>query len=195
MRTLLIIIDILLFVSLVVLSATNLKRPNISIFEQKKRQKTDKDILAIKNYKLYNAIKNTTKLFIVLPVREREFVGRKQDLFVPINLDTTDFPFKSNKLIAYETLYTGYIYDFLDFPRYLSSFKLNKTIPNQYNTRYSTIETYRLFKDYTVTKAKQCENFSAVQAFINPADSVDSIYRLLQRKYVTVVSVEYNGKI
>ena len=155
--------------------------------------KDKKDYVILRSF--YNASNNTTKLFIVLPVREREFVGRKQDLFVPINLDTTDFPFKSNKLIAYETLYTGYIYDFLDFSRYLSSFKLNKTIPNQYNTRYSTIETYRLFKDYTVTKAKQCENFSAVQAFINPADSVDSIYRLLQRKYVTVVSVEYNGKI
>ena len=64
MRTLLIIIDILLFVSLVVLSATNLKRPNISIFEQKKRQKTDKDILAIKNYKLYNAIKNI--LYVII---------------------------------------------------------------------------------------------------------------------------------
>ena len=69
MTTFLIIIEVLLFVVLIILGATDLSRPDISIFEQKKRlknNKVDKDILIAKNYKMYNSLKDM--LFIVIAI-------------------------------------------------------------------------------------------------------------------------------
>ena len=69
MTTFLIIIEVLLFVVLIILGATDLSRPDISIFEQKKRlknNKADKDILIAKNYKMYNSLKDM--LFIVIAI-------------------------------------------------------------------------------------------------------------------------------
>jgi hypothetical protein len=143
----------------------------------------------------YNNLNNTTKLFVVLPVSEREFASDTMDTFKPSHLDNTDFPFAKENMIRFKTIYSGKLYDFYDIPRYLNSFKIKKSELNPNNIRYSNIKTYSLFKDYTVDKATQCNNFALIQSFINPADSVDSIYRLIQRKYVTVIDIEFNGKI
>lgn len=142
----------------------------------------------------YNSLNNTTKLFVVLPVKERQFESAKVGLFKPNVLNDIDFPFKEEDMIKFETLYSGNINDFYDIPRYLNSFKINRTEPNPNNLRYSNVKSYLLFKDYTVDKKQQCENFSLIQSFTNPADSVNSIYRLIQRKFVTVISIEFNGK-
>jgi len=141
----------------------------------------------------YNTLNNTTKLFVVLPVKERVFESDTVDLFDPSYLDSTDFPFKKEDIIKFETVYSGNINDFYDIPRYLNSFKIIRAEPNPNNFRYSYYKTYLLFKDYTVDKKEQCANFSLIQSFINPADSVDSIYRLIQRKYVTIIGIEFNG--
>lgn len=143
----------------------------------------------------YNNITNTTKLFVVLPVNERQFVSDTVHLFTPTSLVDIDFPFKMEDMINVKTVYSGNINDFYNFPRYLNSFKIIKTEPNPLNTRYSITKTYLLFKNYTVSKKVQCENFSLVQSFTDPADSVNSIYRLIQRQYVTVLDLEFNGKI
>jgi hypothetical protein len=155
--------------------------------------KEKKDFVILRSF--YNSAINTTKVFVVLPVKEREFESDTQKLFTAECLDVINFPFKSKNLVDVKTIYSGNINEFSDFPRYLSSFKLNRTVPNENNARYSTIETYQLFKDYTVSKQKQCDNFSLVKSFINPGDSVTSIYRLIQRKFVTVVALEFSGKI
>lgn len=155
--------------------------------------KDKRKYVILKSY--YNSITNITKLFVVLPVKERQFVSAKVGLFKASVLDDIAFPFKEKDMIKFETVYSGNINDFYDIPRYLNKFTIKKNEPNPNNLRYSNVKSYQLFKDYTVDREEQCANFSLIQSFINPADSVDSIYRLIQRKYVTVIDIEFKGKI
>lgn len=154
--------------------------------------KDKKDYVILKSF--YNSATDTTKLYVALPVRVREFVSDIQDIFEPTNLINTDFPFNTEYLINFKTIYSGDMFKFWNFPRYLSHFKLTKSVPNPNQSRYSILTKFILFKDYTTTRQKQEENFSLVKAFTNPADSVQSIYRLLQTKYITVIDIEFKGK-
>lgn len=154
--------------------------------------KDKRDYVILKSF--YNHTKDTTKLFVVLPVRVRKFESNIQDIFTTTDLIKTDFPFNIDNILEYKTIYSGNMFEFWNFPRYLSHFKLNKSVPNPNQSRYSTLVKYILFKDYTTTRQKQEENFSLVKTFTNPADSVQSIYRLLQTKYITVIDIEFKGQ-
>lgn len=154
--------------------------------------KDKRKYVILKSY--YNSITDTTKLFVALPVREREFVSDTQAIFTSNDLINTDFPFNIKDLLNHKTIYSGNMFEFWNFPKYLSYFKLNKSVPNPNQSKYSTLVKYVLFKDYTTTRQKQEENFSLVKTFTKPYDSIQSIYRLLQTKYITVIDIEFKGK-
>lgn len=141
----------------------------------------------------HNEITGVTKMFIALPVRERVFEDSKAELFNPKDLNTSDFKFKDTDIIEYKTLYSGDIFKFYDIPLLLSKFNFTKTSISTNGSKYSSIEKFSLFRNYTRTKKEQEEDFTLIQSFINPRDSVDSIYRLIQTKYVTVISVTFNN--
>jgi len=129
------------------------------------------------------------KMFIALPVREREFVSNKIDLFDINKLNNIDFPLDIKNIKTYDTIYSGHMDNFNDFPRYLSNFRFTRKQPSV--SRWGTEEKITLFKDYTTTKIQQEHNFTLVSSFTDPYISILSIFRLLQTKYITIVGVTF----
>ncbi len=143
------------------------------------------------NYVILRQFKDSmgnVKLYIVLPVREREFVETKMDLFNVNILKDSDFPFDIKNIESYETIYSGNMDNFQAFPKYLNTIKFVKKNPSS-TYRWGKQETVLLFKDYTKTKIEQQHSFTLVAAFIEPALSITSIFRLIQTKYITLVAV------
>ena len=133
--------------------------------------------------------RGATKMYIILPVKEREFVSASVDLFDKTKLDDGNLAFNSKNIKDYETIYSGHMDNFTDFPRYLNTFKFTKRNPS--TKRWAQEEVVKLYKDYTKTKVEQEHSFSLVASFIEPELSIVSIFRLLQTKYITVVAVTF----
>lgn len=129
------------------------------------------------------------KMYIALPVRERKFVEDKLDLFDVTKLDDINFPVNIKNIEKYETIYSGNMDYFTDFPKYLNTFKFTKRNPSL--NRWSTHEEVILYKDYTKTTVEQKHSFTLVPSFIEPELSIVSIFRLLQTKYITIVGVTF----
>ena len=141
-----------------------------------------------------NRATGVTKMFIALPVRERVFEDSKVNLFNEESLNVPYFPYTKEDIISYTTLYSGNIYDFFDIPLILSKIKFITTTPNENNPHYSRKEEIILFKDYTRSKEEQIKDYTLVPTCLTPNRSVDSVYRLLQTKYVTIVAIHFNNK-
>lgn len=144
------------------------------------------------NYVILRQFKNKeniTKMYIALPVRERKFVDDKMDLFDVTKLVDIDFPINIKNIDNYETIYSGHMDSFDDFPKYLNTFRFTRKTPSINRWGYNEVLT--LYKDYTKTKVEQEHSFTLVPSFLEPELSIVSIFRLLQSKYITVVAVTF----
>lgn len=140
--------------------------------------------------KMVNKATNTTKMYIVLPVREREFVSAKVDLFNPKTLDVPGFNFSSVNIKAYKTLYSGDIFEAFTITPLLATFKMMANGDNTYSK--GTRQELFIYRDYTTTIPEQKNRFALVRQFTTAYESIMSVYRLLHNKYVTVISIEFN---
>jgi hypothetical protein len=158
--------------------------------------KKKQPFVVLKRY--VNPIDNTVKMFIALPVREREFEvtiedfnGKKlkvyKNLFNPKELNTNDFEFRDTDIKEYKTIYSGNIFEYYSITKILSRFIFLFRCNNIFNSKEKII----IFRDYTRTKKEQVDSLTLVQSFTDPAQSVESIFRLLQCKYVTIVDVTF----
>lgn len=158
--------------------------------------KDKKPFVVLKQYN--NKVQGTVKMFIALPVSKREFEvktlqtskGLKtvyEDLFNPQILDNTRFEFKQSQIINYNTIYSGDIFKFYGISSYLSRFIFHKkSSPLTFHT-----ERIPIFKDYTKTLQEQKDILPLITCFTEPDQSVNSIYRLLHTKYVTIIDIEF----
>ena len=142
----------------------------------------------------------TTKMYIVLPVRERVFEStevrttrgketRYSDIFKPTDINIPGFDFKSNDILEFKTVYSGDIYEFYNITNLLSKFIFITRTKGSYNIR----EKLTIFRDYTRTKEQQIDSLTLIESFTDPAQSVNSINRLLHSKYVTIVNVIFKN--
>lgn len=153
--------------------------------------KKKEDFVVLKRFE--NKALGVTKMFIALPVRERVFEKPKMDLFTPDSLNTPAFPYRLSEIKTVKTLYSGNIFEFTDIELLLTSFGFTKRIPSVNHAHYSNTEYYKIFKDYTRTKQEQEDAFTLITSFLNPEQSVDSIYRLLHTKYVTIIDITFDN--
>jgi hypothetical protein len=56
---------------------------------------------------------------------------------------------------------------------------------------FNSREKLTIFRDYTRTRQEQVDSLTLVQSFTDPLQSVESIFRLLHCKYVTIVDVTF----
>lgn len=151
--------------------------------------KEKKDYVVIRKFN--NMATNVTKLYLVSPVRERLFVTDADVLF---NINTLkDVPIES--IIETNTLYSGDIFKFTKLHTLLSKFTVSKTQIGDSSQRYQTKTKYKVFRNYTKTVEEQKNMFAFIQTGITPEESINSIYRLLHSKYVTVVEISYKSNI
>lgn len=145
--------------------------------------KRKEDFVVLKQY--VNKSENITKMFIAIPVRERNFKEPKLDLFNPNIFNIPTFPFEAKNIKEYKTLYSGDIFNFQDIVHLLATIKLTKKDLHRNNIV--------LYKDYTLSKEEQINKFCYVEMGKEPYHSVNSIFRLLHTKYVTIVEVKFNN--
>lgn len=145
------------------------------------------------DYVILRQFKNEkeTKIYITLPIKERNIVSSTLDLFDKSKLNNNDFPFDISNIVKYETIYTGHIEQFFNFPRYLSVFRFTRKLPGI--SKWAEEQKILLYKDYTKSKLEQEHDFTLVSSFTNPTMSINSIFRLLQTKYVTLVAVTFTN--
>ena len=147
-----------------------------------------------------NTNEGVTKMYIALPVRERKFVSsivkteKSNKLVYPAIHDVNifndlSFDFKASDIIASTTLYSGNIFEYYNITSLLARFKFITRTPNVYNQK----EKIDIFRDYTRTKKQQEDSLTLIQSFTDPAQSVNSIYRLLHTKYVTIIDVTFKN--
>lgn len=151
--------------------------------------KDKRDFVILKSYN--NKAQGLINMYVALPVKERTFVSDKDDLFNENCLEKINFPYNADSLVKKETIYTGNMFDFYDFPKYLAKTTFSKKLPHVTSSYYYNEQTVSIFRDYTTTAAKQQENYALVKAFHTPYETVDSIYRLLHRKHATIVSLTF----
>jgi hypothetical protein len=151
--------------------------------------KDKRDFVILKSYN--NKVQGLINLYVALPIKERTFVSSNDEVFDVNTLDKINFPYSKDLLIKQETIYTGNMFDFYNFPIYLAKTIFSKKVPNINNSYYYKEEKVSIFRDYTTTLTKQQENYAFVKGFHSPDESIDSIYRLLQRKYITIVSLTF----
>lgn len=145
--------------------------------------KKQQDFVVLKQY--INKAENITKMFIAIPVRTRKFESPKVNLFDPNIFNIPTFPFKKENIKEYKTLYSGDIFEFRDIVHLLGTIQVNSKVHRR--------NKITLFKDYTSTREEQIDKYSLLDIGSNPLYSVNSIYRLLHTKYVTVVEVKFNN--
>lgn len=145
--------------------------------------KKKQDFVILKQY--VNKQENITKMFIAIPVRERKFETAKMDLFNPAIFNIPTFPFSSDNVKEHKTLYSGNLFNFDDIVHLLGIVQINR--------RPSLGGTIKLYKDYTLTKEEQILKYSLVETGKELTQSINSIFRLLHTKYVTIVEVKFKN--
>lgn len=141
------------------------------------------DFVILKQY--VNKAENITKMFIAIPVRVRKFEHSKLNLFNPNIFNIPTFPFKEENIKEHKTMYSGNIFEFRDIVHLLGTVRVNSKIHR--------CEQITLYKDYTATREEQINKYSLLDIGSNPLYSVNSIYRLLHTKYVTIVEIKFNN--
>lgn len=137
---------------------------------------------------------NTVKMFMVIPTSQRTYTSDKKDIFDPNVLFKDDIDFIPKDILLYKTLYTGNIEEFKDIKLLLNSFNYEKPVHNiGTGYFYQRTETTTAFRDYTKTKAEQLVTLTQGNMCFNPHQSIDSVYRLLHTKFVTVVDITFNN--
>jgi len=146
--------------------------------------KKKQDFVILKQY--VNKHENITKMFIVVPTRERVFTNNKVDVFNPTILNSPTFPFSDKDIKEYKTLYSGNLFDFWDIVFLLGTFKVPSKVKKW--------EDDTIFRDYTCTKEEQLHRYNLVDIGRVPIHSINSIFRLLHTKYITIVEIKFNNK-
>jgi len=146
--------------------------------------KKKQEFVILKQY--VNHTEKTTKMFIAIPVRERTFEVKKKNLFDSTIFKLSTFPFSPTDVKEHKTLYSGDLFEFTEIYHLLSNIVIKKR--HKFDGGDITI-----FRDYTITKEEQLNRYNLVDIGRTPFHSVNSIYRLLHTKYVTVVEVKFKN--
>jgi len=145
--------------------------------------KRKQEFVILKQY--VNKQENITKMFIAIPTRCRVFENSKINLLDSTIFNIPTFPFSAENIKEFKTLYSGDMFNFSDIVHLLSTIKVKR------NVRLG--ETITLFRDYTCSKEEQLHKYNLVDIGRAPIHSINSIYRLLHTKYVTIVEVKFNN--
>ncbi len=141
------------------------------------------EFVILKQY--VNKAENSTKMFIAIPVRERAFEVPKKDLFDKKIFNLPTFPFSPSDVKEHKTLYSGDLFEFTDIFFLLSTIVIKKHLRDGGNVT--------IYRDYTITKEEQLNRYNLVDIGRTPLHSMNSIYRLLHTKYVTIVEVKFKN--
>lgn len=144
--------------------------------------------------------KGITKMYIALPVRERKFevnrvrvVGGYRNIYPNIHdskvFNTPGFDFTSADILESKTIYSGNIFEFYNITDLLSKFKFITRTPNILNQK----ENITIFRDYTRTRQQQEDSLTLIESFTDPEQSVNSVFRLLSTKYVTIIDITFKN--
>jgi len=146
--------------------------------------KKQQPFVILKQYN--NRAENNTKMFIAIPVRERIFEVKKKNLFDKKIFNLPTFPFTPADVKEHKTLYSGDIFEFDEIYHLLSTILIKR------RKRFEGGDI-TIFRDYTVTKEEQLNRYNLVDIGRTPLHSINSIYRLLHTRYVTIVEVKFNN--